>query len=77
VHDIFLAFGMPKEWLTERQIYWTEQYLVLALLIGNTRARMMYGSSYHYFKNRLMLDDFMKGRYPSGGASFWFEYDGH
>ncbi len=76
VHDVFLPFGLPKDWLTERQLYWTEQYLLLALLIGNSKAKMLYGSSYHYFKNRPMLDEFMKRRYPSGGGSFWFEYDG-
>jgi hypothetical protein len=76
VHDVFLPFGLPKDWLSERQIYWTEQYLVLALLIGNTKAKVMYGSTYHHFKNRSKLDEFMLGRFPSGGASFWFEYDG-
>jgi hypothetical protein len=76
VHDVFLPLGLPKQWLVERQLYWTEQYLVLALLIGNPKAKMMYGSSYHHLKNRSLLDEFMKGRYPSGGGSFWFEYDG-
>lgn len=74
-HDIFLPFGMPQKWLIEHQIYWTEQYLLLALLIDNPRAKLLFGSAFHKHFNADLLSQFMRGR-AGGGGSFWFEYDG-
>jgi hypothetical protein len=76
VHDIFLPFGMPKNWLIDHQIYWTEQYLLLAFLIDNPRIRVLFGSNYHKHFNSDLLNRFMHGRSAAGGGSFWFEYDG-
>ena len=76
VHDIFLPFGMPQKWLIDHQIYWTEQYLLLALLIDNPRAKLLFGSAFHTHFNADLLSQFMHGRADGGGCSFWFEYDG-
>ena len=74
VHDVFLPFGMPKQWLQDNQTFWTEQYLLLALITDNPRARVCYGSAYHHAFNKELLDRMMNNKYPSGGGSFWFEY---
>ncbi len=76
VHDVFLPFGMPQAWLLDMHIYWTEQYLLLAFLTDNPRARVLFGSAYHQHFNKPLLEAFMHGQFGSGGASFWFEYDG-
>jgi hypothetical protein len=76
VHDVFLPFGLPMDWLLDKQIFWTEQYLLLALLTDNPKSRVLYGSAYHYAFNKEALDRMMDNKYPSGGASFWFEYRG-
>ncbi len=76
VHDVFLPFGLPMEWLLDQQIYWTEQYLLLAWLLDNPRTAVVYGSHYHHKFNKAALDALMHGRYPSGGGSFWIRYDG-
>ncbi|HEU0046158.1 MAG TPA: class I SAM-dependent methyltransferase [Nitrososphaera sp.] len=76
VHDISLPFGMPVEWLLERQIFWTEQYLLLAFLIDNPKIKVLYASAYHHASNREALDTFMNNKWASGGGSFWFQYDG-
>jgi hypothetical protein len=76
VHDVFLPFGLPQTWLLDTQIYWTEQYLVLALLTDNPKTRVMFGSAYHQHFNPELLAQFMHGRRSPGGGSFWFEYDG-
>lgn len=73
VHDIFLPAGYPRAWLEERDVHWTEQYLLLALLLGNPSLRVLFGSNYHALHNRAMLDAFLGGRTRSGGGSFWFE----
>jgi len=74
VHDIFLPFGLPRHWLLEKQIFWTEQYLVLALLVGNSRLRVLYGSAYHAHYHAEALRHMMCGRPVGHGGSLWMEY---
>ncbi len=76
VHDVFLPFGLPLEWLKARQIFWTEQYLLMAFLLDNPKARVCFGSTYHHKLNNEALTNFMGGKYLPGGGSFWFEYRG-
>ncbi len=73
-HDIFLPFGMPQEWLLQKQIFWTEQYLLLALLTDNPRARVLFGSEYLRAFHTDALTRWMGGKAAAGGGSFWFEY---
>jgi hypothetical protein len=73
-HDIFLPGGLPKAWMLEKQIFWTEQYLLLALLTDNPRARVVYGSAYHAKMNLTALESFMQGRARAEGASLYFSY---
>jgi hypothetical protein len=74
-HDIFLPFGMPQEWLLHKQIFWTEQYLLLALLTDNPRERVLFGSAYLQAFHTDVLTRWMGGKAAAGGGSFWFEYD--
>ena len=76
VHDIFLPFGIEKDWLLDKHIYWTEQYLLLSFLLDNPKAKFLYGTSYHKHANYDLLKKFMHGRSEIRGASFWFEYSG-
>jgi hypothetical protein len=76
VHDVFLPFGMPQAWLRDHQYFWTEQYLLLALMTDNPKVKVLYGSEYHYKFNTDALFKLMNNRYSCGGASFWFEYRG-
>jgi hypothetical protein len=36
LHDIFLPYEYPRQWLEDYGLYWTEQYLVHAFLIYNS-----------------------------------------
>ena len=36
LHDIFLPYEYPKQWLEDYGLYWTEQYLVQAFLLFNS-----------------------------------------
>lgn len=72
-HDIFLPEGYPMRWLLEKHIYWTEQYLLQALLTDNPKFQVCYGSNYHRIYHRDLLDRFMQGKATSGGGSFWFQ----
>src|SRR5437764_2047735 len=43
-HDIYLPRTLPKHLMLDRQIYWTEQYLLYAYLLNNPRTKVVYGS---------------------------------
>lgn len=73
VHDIYLPSALPISMLRDRQIYWTEQYLLCAYLLDNPKTELVYGSNYNNAENPAELDDLMSGRYPKGGASLWFK----
>jgi hypothetical protein len=64
------------EWLMEKQRFWTEQYLLMAFLIDNPKAKVLYGSYYNYRFNQQEMEKLMNNKYPGGGASFWFSYKG-
>jgi hypothetical protein len=70
-HDIYLPFPLPRQSF-DKHVFWTEQYLLYAYLLDNPRAKVLYGSCFHSHFNRPVLDAFMRGRWPSGGASVWF-----
>jgi hypothetical protein len=76
VHDVFLPFGLPKELLLDQQIYWTEQYLLMALLLDNPKAAVLFGSAWNAHANLPQLEQLMGGRSPAGGGSLWFRYEG-
>lgn len=71
-HDIYLPRAFPKHMMLEHQVYWGEQYLLYAYLLGNDRARVRFGSRYHLERNPGQLAAFMRGRFQPGGASLWF-----
>lgn len=77
-HDVFLPHPMPKEWLLEQRLFWTEQYLLLALFTDSPRVEILYGSAYHNNNpaSRPALERLMGGKAPTGGGSLWFRYRG-
>jgi hypothetical protein len=75
-HDIYLPNSLPLKHLRDQQIFWTEQYLLYAYLIGNPHTKILYGSAYHHEANNDILTQFMFGRFGCGGASLWFSQDG-
>ncbi len=76
VHDVFLPYGLPKEWLLNHQRFWTEQYLLLAFLTDNPKAALLYSSVYNSKNNSKLMNTLMRNRYPYGGGSVWFKYKG-
>jgi hypothetical protein len=72
-HDIFLPFGMPPAWSRDLQLHWTEQYLLYAYLLGNRRARVVFGSAYAFEFLRDSSERLMRGRYGAGGGSLWYQ----
>jgi len=71
-HDIYLPGPFPKHMMLDHQVYWGEQYLLYAYLLGNGRTQIQFGSRYHLERNPVQLAEFMRGRFEPGGASLWF-----
>ena len=75
-HDINLPFGFPKKKVLERHIYWTEQYLLYAYLLDNPKMEVLFGSSYVKKILPESTKRLMKGKYPGGGGSLWYQLRG-
>jgi hypothetical protein len=73
IHGIFLPYGYPKRWLQELGMAPNEQYLVAAMLSGDPRWRILYGSAWHERHDPRALERLMHGRERIGGSSLWIE----
>lgn len=76
-HDVYLPFGMPKKNALEKQIYWTEQYLLYAYMLDNPKIEILFGSAY---VNRIIpsaMKKLMLNKYPGGGGSIWYKLKGN
>ena len=76
IHDIFLPQAYPLAWLENKHLYWNEQYIVLAWLINNSKAKIIFGSTYHQLNNIDLLRELSHNRHEElGGSSLWIEYN--
>ena len=75
-HDIFLPFGFPRAPMREKQVYWTEQYLLYAYLLENPRTEVLFSSTYAAARLPAELGDLMGGKYAAGGGSIWYRQAG-
>ncbi len=76
VHDVFLPQGLPRAWLTEKQVYWAEQYLLMAYLLDNPRTKVIYGSAVNRLKHFDLMSRLNGGKAEIGGGSLWFTLEG-
>ena len=74
IHDIFLPYPYPKEWLSLRRLYWTEQYLLQAVLQGNPSIEVLlslYLLSQNYKEDLARSCPIYSGQLNSNPGSFW------
>jgi len=73
IHDIFLPYHYPKDWVKGRKIFWTEQYLLQSFLACNQDFEILWspGSMAHRMPERLAahFPGYDHEREPAG--SFW------
>lgn len=75
-HDIYLPFGSNKKMVLEKQIFWTEQYLLYAYMLDNPKIEVLFGGVY---VNRVLpevAEKFMAGKSDAKGASLWYKLNG-
>jgi hypothetical protein len=55
VHDIFLPFEYPRQWVMDEYRFWSEQYLLQAFLMFNKSFKVVWGGSYmhHRYSDKL------------------------
>jgi hypothetical protein len=69
VHDIFLPYEYPRRWVREKGLYWSEQYLLQAFLIGNHDWEVMLGCAAVHGAHRDLVDRYVpEGERP---GAFW------
>jgi hypothetical protein len=44
VHDIFLPYEYPRQWVVGNRVFWTEQYLLQAFLTHNPLYEVLFGN---------------------------------
>jgi methyltransferase family protein len=71
IHDIFLPWNMPEEWVVKRQIFWNEQYLLLAFLQGNPSFEVLLANHYLGVTHPEKVKDAFPRLTETGGGSFW------
>jgi Methyltransferase domain len=69
VHDIFLPWSYPREWLLERGYFWNEQYLLHAYLINNENVEIALAT--HWLQREMCNCRTGVSETPTAG-SFWF-----
>jgi hypothetical protein len=71
IHDIFLPWNMPKEWIKKRHLFWNEQYLLLAFLQGNRDFEVLLATHYLGVCHPESLQQAFPYLKIPGGGSFW------
>lgn len=71
IHDIFLPWEYPVEWVLRERRNWNEQYLLQAILTSSTRYKILFAS---HFASRV-LSDAVSECWGSqlGGGSMWLQ----
>lgn len=71
IHDIFLPGSYPRKWLEWNLLFWNEQYLLNAFLIGNDDYEIILTNYYMRLNHPNLLKKFFETGLPPGGGSFW------
>lgn len=75
-HDIYLPFGSNKKMALEKQIFWTEQYLLYAYMLDNPKIEVLFGGVYACRVLPEAVVKFMAGKSKAKGASLWYKLNG-
>jgi|SRR3989344_1422157 len=71
VHDIFLPYDYPKDWVLKERRFWSEQYLLHAFLLFNNAFEIVFARGYMNEKYPKKVKAVFSDMVPIGGGSFW------
>jgi hypothetical protein len=72
IHDVFYPFQYPREWVYSGR-FWTEAYLLRALLMDNPNLRIMLWNSYLAEKHPQTVGSLLPLWRRNMGGSLWLE----
>lgn len=67
VHDIFLPYEYPRQWVLESHRFWSEQYMMQAFLTYNYAYKVLWSGSYMHVHHPQEL----KATFPSYDGLYW------
>lgn len=70
-HDIFLPWEYARSWVVDKQIFWNEQYILLAFLLFNERFEVLLANQYLGREHAAVLSKLFPHLQILGGGSFW------
>ena len=74
LHDIFLPFEVPRDWVVNKKLFWNEQLLLAAFMACNSEYKAM--ASNQLIARDPVLGAAARRAFPHtpviGGGSFWF-----
>jgi|tagenome__1003787_1003787.scaffolds.fasta_scaffold20895579_2 hypothetical protein len=77
LHDIFLPYEYPKQWLEDYGLYWTEQYLVHAFLLNNSAFEVLAAMHALQRDRRDAMAELLTPRVADWpGGAFWMRRGG-
>jgi hypothetical protein len=73
IHDIFLPWEYPKDWVLKNHWFWNEQYLLQAFLAFNNAFEILWAAQYMHLRHAEKLEEAFGTYYRRHGAggSFW------
>jgi hypothetical protein len=76
-HDVFHPYDYPRSWVVDKQIFWSEQYLLMAFLAYNDAFRILLCNQYVARSLRVEAEKMFYTRPTDyaqvGGGSLWIE----
>jgi Methyltransferase domain len=69
IHDIYLPWEYPQEFLTERRFFWAEQYLLQAFLAFNDKFEVLFGNHALLRRHPTAIKQLMASPHQLGNAS--------
>lgn len=75
-HDVCLPYPLPREYLIEHKLSWTEPYVLMAHLHNRRRYKVLSSTAMLEMEANATLQQLMHGRFESGGNSLWYQVVG-
>jgi len=72
-HDIFLPEKYPQDWIKKLLIFWNEQYLLHAFMIGNKEFEILFGANFMSIRNQEIVKKWLDVTTNQMGLSFWMQ----
>ena len=73
VHDIFFPFDYPIPWIMDEKRFWTEQYLVQAILMYSKGFKVLLANNYLCYKYKNQLRKIYPNIPHISGGSLWIQ----